>query len=194
MILRVAIAVLVGGFPGAVFERTAAAELTAAIEFQRDIQPLLKAHCMKCHGLEDREAELDLRTVELMWRGGKSGPAIQAGAAERSLLYTKISDRSMPPKGELPLTEEKIDLIRRWIDGGLLTNESVESDEIEVDDDDRDHWAFRKASRPRVPVVQHPQLARTSLDRFCLPSLRRSQLPSRRKRITGRSSGAPFWT
>lgn len=171
MILRVAIAVLVGGFLGAVFERTAAAELTAAIEFQRDIQPLLKAHCMKCHGLEDREAELDLRTVELMWRGGKSGPAIQAGAAERSLLYTKISDRSMPPKGELPLTEEKIDLIRRWIDGGPLTNESVESDEIEVDDDDRDHWAFRKASRPRVPVVQHPQLARTSLDRFLLAKL-----------------------
>ncbi len=176
LILHSAMVFLLCWFLNASCVRTVAAEPSTPIAFQRDIQPLLKAHCMKCHGLEDREANLDLRTVALMRRGGKSGPSIEAGAAQRSLLYRKIASRAMPPKGELPLTDEKLELIRRWIDTDASINTSVTPEKVEVDDDDRRHWAFRKAHRPRVPTVQQPQLARTSIDRFLLARLETESL------------------
>jgi hypothetical protein len=176
MIPRAAAALLIGGVLSVAGEQIFAAEPSALLEFQRDVQPLLKAHCMKCHGLEDHKARLDLRTVALMRRGGESGAAISIGAAKNSLLYAKIADRSMPPKDELPLTSDQIDMIRRWIDGGVLTNEAVKGEEIEVGDDDREHWAFRNASRPRVPPVQHQQLARSPIDHFLLAKLEAESL------------------
>ena len=57
-----------------------------------------------------RAQGLDLRTAELIRQGGKSGAAIEPGSAKGSLLFAKISERSMPPKDELPLSEEAIDL------------------------------------------------------------------------------------
>ena len=90
----------------------------AAPVFENDILPILTAHCFKCHGLEARKAGLDLRTVGMMKRGGDGGPVIAGGSVEESMLYERIADRSMPPEGELPLTDAKIELFRRWLDAG----------------------------------------------------------------------------
>src|SRR5690348_5383258 len=78
---------------------TAAEPQAAPAVFERDVLPILTAHCLKCHGLEARKASLDLRTASLIRRGGDSGPAISAGAPDDSPLYKRIADRSMPPKG-----------------------------------------------------------------------------------------------
>src|SRR5262249_31480279 len=50
-------------------------------------------------------------------KGGKSGPAIQVGSSEKSLLVEKIIAKQMPPL-EPKLTQEEIEVIRRWINNG----------------------------------------------------------------------------
>jgi hypothetical protein len=86
--------------------------------FEKAVLPILTAHCLKCHGLEARKAGLDLRTAGLIEKGGESGPALMPGAPNDSPLYARVADRSMPPKGELPLSDNNIEVMRNWIASG----------------------------------------------------------------------------
>lgn len=85
--------------------------------FAQDIASIMSKHCVECHGAEDQEAGLDLRSVESILSGGESGPAIVAGQPENSLLLDMIHDEHMPPEGEL-LSAGDIDLLRRWVAAG----------------------------------------------------------------------------
>lgn len=88
-----------------------------AVTFEADLQPLLSKHCFECHGKEEQEARLDLRTVDLILTGGESGEAILPGKPEESLLLEMLLDEHMPPEGDL-LTSEEIELVRKWIAEG----------------------------------------------------------------------------
>ena len=83
--------------------------------FEADIRPLLEKNCFSCHASGNPQAGLDLRSTVSMLNGGKSGPAIIAGFSDKSLLLEKIVSKAMPPTGA-KLTEEEIELLRRWID------------------------------------------------------------------------------
>src|SRR5262249_31803226 len=77
-------ACLVGVLCGA----AAPARAGAPRVFERDVRPVLKAHCFHCHGEEARlRARLDLRLVRTMRRGGVSGEAVVPGQREESLLW-----------------------------------------------------------------------------------------------------------
>jgi hypothetical protein len=158
---------------------TACAE-EAAVVFENDILPILNAHCFKCHGLEARKAGLDLRTVGMMLRGGDNGAVIVKGSASESMLYQRIAERAMPPEKELPLTDEKIELFRRWIDGGAAALNAdeplVETEAPAVTDDDRQFWSFQKPRRPAVPNINQVAHARTPVDRFVLARLEEKSL------------------
>ncbi len=128
-----------------------------APQFDRDVLPILTAHCLKCHGLEARKAGLDLRTVSLALRGGEHGQAIVKGSRDESLLFKKVSSRAMPPDGEKKLSDAQIQTIGDWIAGGnyaATTEERLSVAEAPaVTDQDREFWAFRKLVRPAVPAV-----------------------------------------
>jgi hypothetical protein len=81
------------------------ADEPAPLVFENDILPILTAHCFKCHGFEARKANLDLRTVPLLMRGGEHGAVIVPGSSRESKLFQRVADRSMPPEKELPLTD-----------------------------------------------------------------------------------------
>jgi mono/diheme cytochrome c family protein len=85
--------------------------------FEADVAPLFKAKCVACHGATP-QGKLDLRTADGVLRGGNSGPAVVPGAAEKSLMMTKVVTGQMPP-GKLKLTVAEIDAIRGWIDRTL---------------------------------------------------------------------------
>ena len=69
-----------------------------ALTFERDVRPILKAHCFQCHGESgEREGELDLRLRRLMATGGENGPAIVPGKPDDSLLVKRIRSGEMPP-------------------------------------------------------------------------------------------------
>ena len=98
------------------------APLSAATPtFDSDIQPLVEAKCVVCHGQGSPQAGLDLRTKASILRGGKSGPALVVGASARSLLLDKVVSKTMPP-GDGKLSGDEIDALRLWIDKGAPAN------------------------------------------------------------------------
>jgi mono/diheme cytochrome c family protein len=143
--------------------------------FERDIFPILKAHCLKCHGLEGYTAELDLRTVPLMLRGGKHGEVVVRGCANESALYRRIAAAEMPPGQELKLTDQQIDTIRRWIDAGLPA--AASDDQLTdlpprtIAEGAREFWAFRPLQPHQPPPARLMQRIRTPVDAFVLAAL-----------------------
>src|SRR2546430_16698634 len=71
----------------ATFARSAtwAAERQTEPDFVRDVQPILTAHCIACHGPDKQENGLRLDSGGgVMW-GGDSGPAVVWGRAADSV-------------------------------------------------------------------------------------------------------------
>jgi Protein of unknown function (DUF1549)/Protein of unknown function (DUF1553)/Planctomycete cytochrome C len=152
--------------------------------FERDVLPVLTAHCLKCHGREARKASLDLRTMALAARGGESGPVVKAGAPQDSPLFGRIADHSMPPEGELPLTPAQIEVVRRWIATGAPSSDGAAASpaelaaevSAEVSTADRDYWAFRKPVAHQPPAVSNMERVRTPVDAFLLARLEEQRL------------------
>jgi hypothetical protein len=152
----------------------AQAEERPAPDFAREIQPLLAAHCTKCHGPEKQTSGLRLDDGEAALAGGDSGAAILPGKAAASLLIERVTSGDdsirMPPEGK-PLTAEQIDLLRRWIDGGANWPESASTNKKPP------HWSLQPIVRPAVPPIRNPQSAfRNSIDAFLLHALEAKQL------------------
>lgn len=98
---------------------------TAPPQFERDIVPLFRAKCLRCHGDKGRKADLDLRTVAAILKGGESGPAVLAGQPDKSPLYLKVHEGEMPPAKKDRLSAAEVDVIRRWIAEGITPTTAV---------------------------------------------------------------------
>ncbi len=127
-----------------------------AIDYIREIKPILMRRCASCHGAVRQQANLRLDTAELLKKGGESGSVVSIDSPDQSLLISRITavDDSlrMPPPGEgTPLSGEEIDLLKRWMkEGTVAPHEDVPSDP-------RHHWAFQVPVRKEVPsLAQHP--------------------------------------
>jgi hypothetical protein len=127
-------------------------------DFQRDIRPLLKNHCLKCHGPLRPAGQLNLSLPATVARGGAGGPAIIPGQPAASLLWQRVERDEMPESEPLPAHEKQ--LLRSWIAAGapgLPDRQSLRPDEDL-------HWAFRKLHRPVVPRVADQVPLRSALD------------------------------
>ena len=114
-----------------------------AIDFSRDIQPILSENCYHCHGpdAKGRKADLRLDTREGMFRAQDGVAVVKPGDSKASDLITRIftadEDDVMPPKkSNRTLTSAQKELLRRWVDEGAKWGE---------------HWAFVAPKRPTVP-------------------------------------------
>jgi cytochrome c len=72
------------------------------VTFAKDIQPLLKASCVQCHGEKNPKARLNLTTLEGVLKGTKQGSIVKPGDSANSFLVKSISqldpESAMPPK------------------------------------------------------------------------------------------------
>lgn len=101
----------------------------------KDVQPILKQSCVKCHSLDNPRHKaasgLRLDSLEAALKGGENGKDIVPGHAEDSMMYKLLlgpvnhggDDIDPMPKarrGEKfkPLPKEKIEIIKHWIDDG----------------------------------------------------------------------------
>src|SRR5256885_5264246 len=110
-LLRIGPALGVAGLLAAVFAQSDPSEKPA--------RAILETKCAGCHG-PARMSELDVRDRSTILKGGKRGPAIVPGKAEQSLLYHAVrrdGELQMPP-GKAALSEEEVNAIRDWINGG----------------------------------------------------------------------------
>ena len=142
---------------------------TAAVDFNRQIRPLLTKHCFRCHGQDEghREAELRLDVRQsAVDELGSGTTAIQPGNPAESELYRRIThsdvDLRMPPaETGTQLSEDEIRLVRRW---------------IEQDAPYARHWSFVPPERPRLPAASDPNWAKNPVDLFVLQELDQQQL------------------
>ncbi|MES2598795.1 MAG: PSD1 and planctomycete cytochrome C domain-containing protein [Verrucomicrobiota bacterium] len=129
----------------------------AAVDFVKDVQPILRERCHACHGANKQEAALRLDHKPSALKGGDFGPAIKPGHSADSVLVHAIEGRNpklrMPRKGD-PLSSAEIATIKAWIDAGAEWPESA-SVKLETK---VDHWAFKPPVKPKVPDVgvRHP--------------------------------------
>ncbi len=142
-------------------------------QFEQDIQPILAAHCFDCHGADEQEADLDLRTVTVMLHGGERGPVIARGYPDRSELMEMITSGEMPPDGDDPLNANEIALVRRWIRFNAPAKEKViePSPAALISKEDRSHWAYQKPVWHEPPTVRQSGRVRKPIDAFILARL-----------------------
>ena len=123
----------------------AAHSAIAAPDFEREIRPLLREHCVECHGPKKQKGELRLDARAFAFKGGHDGAVIVPGDPGKSPLIDRIAstdaDERMPPKGE-PLSAEKVALLKAWIGSGAGWTETDEDRAATVDQRQR-HWSVQ---------------------------------------------------
>jgi mono/diheme cytochrome c family protein len=133
---------------------SASADEAAAVDYARDIRPLLNRHCVECHGPARQQAGLRLDTAALAIAGGDSGAGLVPREADTSRILLAVTgesdEASQMPLDRDPLPETDIDLLRRWIDGGAQHPENEVAVEARIESD---HWAFQPITRPEIPRV-----------------------------------------
>ncbi len=92
------------------------------VDYFTQIRPLLEARCYDCHQGSQAQGELRLDDHASALAGGESdGPAIVPGNADESALLARVTAEDeevlMPPQGER-LTDQQVQLLRRWIEQG----------------------------------------------------------------------------
>ena len=134
------------------------------LTFEKDVRPLVKAHCTHCHGEEEKpEGGVDLRLRRFM------DELIVPGQPDQSELVQIIRSGEMPKKGK-PMPEHELAVIVQWIAQGAKTAKpeplTLAPGSI-ITDEDRAFWAFQPVQRPAVPVIAAPQAEiRTPVDAF----------------------------
>lgn len=152
-----------------------------AVSFEKDVRPILKAHCFHCHGEEEKlGGGLDLRLKRLMLTGGESGPAIVAGQPDGSLLVDYLTSGLMPPEDvAVRPTEDEITTIVNWIASGAAV-EGPEPATIDrgfyITNQERQFWSFKPVVRPSLPHVKDQTRAANEIDLFLLEKLESADL------------------
>jgi hypothetical protein len=118
--------------------------------FEARIRPVLAGTCVKCHGAAKVSGGLRLDSRDAILRGGESGPAIEPGVPEASLLVQAIRHADdalkMPPNGPLP--KSAVDDLAAWVSAGAPWPEVGASATLDAEQ----HWAFRPLADAEPPA------------------------------------------
>ncbi len=132
----------------------------SAIDFNRDIRPLLSNRCIACHGPDEEERKAGLRLDTAKGATADLGGYVaitpgDPGSSEVLWRITSTDDEDvMPPPGKGDrFTPDEAALIRRWI---------VEGAEYDV------HWSYAPPVKVPPPAVTNPAWPVTPIDRFLL--------------------------
>lgn len=141
---------------------------SAAVDYGRDILPILSDNCYHCHGPDPkaRQAGLRLDTKEGAFRVRKGRAVIEPGKTAASELIRRVTssdpDEVMPPAdSKRKLTPLQITLLRQWVDEGARWGV---------------HWAFVPPAQPVLPAVKHKNWVRYPIDRFIVARLEKDGL------------------
>src|SRR6266571_4895240 len=131
----------------------------AAVDFDRDVHPILAARCFTCHSGDKRSGGLSLSNYSEILRGGKTGKVVNPGSSKDSLMMRRVLGEGvapMPPVGER-LASSEIAVLRSWIDEGARPRLDAAPA--------RANWVPKMAlTKPAVPAAG----ASNTLDRFLL--------------------------
>ncbi len=142
----------------------AAAEVPVpnAVEFNRDVRPILSDNCFACHGPDKNQRKADLRLdVEEDAKADRGGYfAVVPGKPAESVLLQRVAaperERMPPAKFGKKLTPRQAEVLRAWVEQGAKWQK---------------HWSLIPPRRPEPPGVESASWPRNPIDRFVLARL-----------------------
>lgn len=137
-----------------------------AVDFAKEVYPVLQRACFECHGHEVQKGKLRLDTNAALQH-----KAIVAGKPEQSDLIRRVSlpkgDKEAMPKRGDHLKPAEIENLKVWIADGAKWPENITT---------LKHWAYVKPVRPSLPQVKNEAWCKTDIDRFILAKIEASDL------------------
>ena len=137
-----------------------------ALDFNRDIRPILSDKCFACHGPDEEGRKADLRLDIESEAKNDELMAIVAGSPEDSEMVYRIhsedEDELMPPPeiGKT-LTQEEKDILEQWIQEGAVW---------------ADHWAYAPPVDHPTPKVKNKGWSSLWIDQFALANIEKTNL------------------
>ena len=136
-----------------------------AVDFNRDIRPILNQTCVSCHGgVRQRSGVSFIYRAEALGKGASGRATIVPGHPESSELISRVTSADPElrmPYHAPPLAPQQIDLLRQWITAGAHWE---------------DHWAFVAPKPQTLPRVKLASWPHQLLDRFILSRLEHENL------------------
>ena len=140
-----------------------------AVEFNRDIRPLLSDRCFQCHGPDENQRQAGLRLDQE--DGARSetesgGIPIVPGDLSRSMIIERITAddpdlRMPPPETGKTLSPAEIASIKAWVQSGAHWSE---------------HWAFIPPRKPALPKQVRRWQSQNTVDLFIQKRLKAERL------------------
>ncbi len=134
--------------------------LPRAIDFNRDVRPILSENCYACHGPDKnkRKAHLRLDTRDGLFTAARGAAPVVPGRPGDSELYRRVTaadpaERMPEPKSGKSLSPRQLAVLRRWIEQGAPW---------------KGHWAYLPPQHPAAPAVENAHSARNPVDAFLL--------------------------
>ncbi len=135
-----------------------------AVEFNRDVRPILSDKCYLCHGPDAKAKNIPLRldseAAAKADLGGGRRPIVEsdpdASQMIRRITASDLAVRMPPAFSGLKLTATEIDTLRTWIAQGAKWQK---------------HWAYLPPVRPPLPDVKNKAWPRNPIDSFVLSRL-----------------------
>ena len=140
----------------------------AAIEFNRDVRPILAKNCFACHGRDanHRQAGLQLDTFAGATADREGSRAIVPGDLAKSALWQRVNSTDLgevmpPPSSNKPLlSAAQKGILKAWIEQGARYQR---------------HWAFEPLTAAQVPDAGD-STARNPIDAFVAAKLKEDGL------------------
>ena len=168
---------VIGAFPRSA--RADAGGADAAVQFEREVRPILAEHCFSCHGPEKQKSGLRLDSLASMLAGGSRGPAVEAGNAESLVMQAirQTGELKMPP--DQPLATVEIETLARWVASGAQWPEYKAVDPAKdagLMERRAHHWAYQPLADNPPPDVADAAWARSGVDHFIFQAIEKAGL------------------
>ena len=125
--------------------------------YEKEVLPVLAANCLKCHGNDPKKlkAGFALTSRAAILKGGDTGPAVELGKVEESLIVKAVryknedAGSNMPPTGKL--TDTQIAVLVKWVTLGLPFPSGGDAGVTHAEKPkgaDKNYWAFKPVVKP----------------------------------------------
>ena len=147
---------------------------------EREIVPILKQQCGKCHLDGKSKGGLSLSNQQALDEGGDSGPVIDNKTPRNGILAKVLrydGEMKMPPTGKLP--PQQLEKLMQWIDAGApLPSGTKPAPTTQKPGplDDKSYWAYQRVKSVSVPPVVDKVWVRNPVDAFVLARLEKAGL------------------
>ncbi len=145
--------------------------LDQAVVFTDMVQPILKSKCMGCHNSSKAKGELVMETLQLLLKGGKTGPLWDSSKADFGVMMQRLhlppdEEKHMPPRGKPQLTDAETTILYQWLKhdpsrplrvAGLPATDTLKliAQELFKNPEDEDAYDFKAADEGTVQKLNN---------------------------------------